>query len=243
LQAVTHRTEVAEGVHRLGTEWVNWYLVDDGGLTVVDSGFPRYFEQLRALLASMGRALADVDAVVLTHYHSDHMGSAERIRKEGGATVYAPEGDAAGVRGDAKVPLPKGLMSNIWRPMMLRYVRHALANGGAKAAPVGEVRTYADGDVLDVPGRLRVIHTPDHTGGHCSLVHDGRGVLLAGDALATMSVTSDRMGAQLPPADEDAAQARASLSRLEGVAAEILLCGHGEPYRGTIAGAMEQARS
>jgi len=240
---MSRTTEVAERVHRLGTGWVNWYLVDDGGITVVDTGFPKYFEQLPALLASMGRSLADVDAVVLTHYHSDHTGSAERIREDAGATVHAPEGDATGIRGEAKTPLPKGLMSKAWHPMMLSYMRHGFASGGAKAPAVSEVRTYADGDVLDVPGRLRVIHTPGHTGGHCSLVHEGRGVLFAGDALATREFTSNRQGPRVHQANEDRAQAAASLSRLEGVAAEILLCGHGEPYHGTMAGAIEQAHS
>ncbi|HEX2302384.1 MAG TPA: hypothetical protein VHH57_02070 [Gaiella sp.] len=41
--------QVADGVYRLGTKWVGWYLHDvDGAITVVDCGFSRYFEQLPA---------------------------------------------------------------------------------------------------------------------------------------------------------------------------------------------------
>jgi glyoxylase-like metal-dependent hydrolase (beta-lactamase superfamily II) len=178
---------VAEGVYRLGTDWVGWYLCEvEGEVTVVDCGFPGYFEQLPAALSELGHSLDAVAAVVLTHYHGDHVGCAERIRTEAGPTVFAPAGDAAGVRG-GKVPLPGGLAASLWRPRMIRYMAHAVGSGGAKQIPVGEVETYADGDVLEVPGELRAIHTPGHTGGHCSLLAEGKGVLFAADALTTAS--------------------------------------------------------
>src|SRR5918994_1770878 len=105
--------KVADGVYRLGTGWVGWYLYDvAAAVTVVDCGFSGYFEQLAAALSDLDRTLDDVVAVVLTHYHSDHVGSAERIRSETGATVLAPEGDAAGVRG-GKVPVPGGMAANL----------------------------------------------------------------------------------------------------------------------------------
>lgn len=235
--------QVADGVYRLGTDWVGWYLYDaDGAVTVVDCGFSGYFEQLPAALAKLGRSLDAVAAVVLTHYHSDHVGSAERIRAEAGATVFAPEGDAAGVRG-GKVPVPGGMTQNLWRPRMVRYLAHAVRNGGARATPVKEVQTYGDGDVLDLAGGLRAVHTPGHTAGHCSLLAERAGVLFAGDALATVSFLSGATGPQLVPFNEDAERGRASLSRLEGLSADVVVVGHGEPFEGTPAEAAERARS
>jgi glyoxylase-like metal-dependent hydrolase (beta-lactamase superfamily II) len=235
--------QVADGAYRLGTDWVGWYLYDvDGAVTVVDCGFSGYFEQLRAALSELGRPLDAVAAVVLTHYHSDHVGSAERIRTEAGATVFAPAGDAAGVQG-GNVPMPGGMAPNLWRPRMVRYMAHAVRNGGAKQIPVEEVRTYGDGDVLEVPGGLRAVHTPGHTGGHCSLLAEGAGVLFAGDALATVSFLSGETGAQLLAFNEDAERARASLSRLEGLSASVVVVGHGVPFEGTPAEAAALARS
>jgi glyoxylase-like metal-dependent hydrolase (beta-lactamase superfamily II) len=159
---------VADGVYRLGTDWVGWYLCDvDGALTVVDCGFPGYFEQLPSALSELGHPLDAVAAVVITRYHADPVGSAERIRNEAGAMVFAPTGDAPGIR-SGKVPIPDGMASSLWRPTMMRYMAHAIRNGGANFAPLGEVRAYGDGDVLDAPGALRAVHTPGHTGGHCS---------------------------------------------------------------------------
>src|SRR5215212_5316316 len=235
--------QVTDGVYRLGTDWVGWYLLDvDGTITIVDCGFSGYFEQLPAALSELGRSLDAIAAVVLTHYHSDHVGSAARIRAETGATVFAPAGDAAGVR-SGKAPMLGGLAMNLWRPSLMRYTTHALRNGGAKMTPVEEARAYDDGEVLNVPGRLRAIHTPGHTGGHCSLLAEDPGVLFAGDALGTMGLLGGPTGPQLLPFNEDAERARDSLSRLEGLSARIVTVGHGRPFEGTPAEAAERARS
>jgi glyoxylase-like metal-dependent hydrolase (beta-lactamase superfamily II) len=235
--------QIADGVYRLGTDWVGWYLHDvDGAVTIVDCGFSGYFEQLPPALSELGRPLEAVAAVVLTHYHSDHVGSAERIRTEAGATVFAPEGDAAGVRG-GKVPLPGGLAASLWRPRMMRYMAHAVGNGGAKQIPVEEVQSYRDGDVLEVPGGLRAVNTPGHTGGHCSLLAEGVGVLFAGDALATVSFLSGETGPQVHAFNEDAERARESLSKLEALSASLVAVGHGAPFEGTPGEAVARARS
>jgi glyoxylase-like metal-dependent hydrolase (beta-lactamase superfamily II) len=233
---------VADGVYRLGTGWVGWYICEaDDSLTVVDCGFAGYFDQLPAALSELDQPFDSVAAVVLTHYHSDHVGSAERIRSETGATVFGPMGDAAGIR-SGRVPRLPGFAASVWRPTMMRYLAHAVRNGGASLTPVKQVRAYEDGDVLDVPGALRAIHTPGHTGGHCSLVAEDAGVVFAGDALATMSLIGGPAGPQLMPFNEDRDRAQEALSRLETVPAKIVVVGHGRPFEGTPAQAIDEAR-
>jgi glyoxylase-like metal-dependent hydrolase (beta-lactamase superfamily II) len=235
--------EVTDRVYRLGTDWVGWYLlVDDDAVTVVDCGFPGYHDQLPEALAELGRPLDSVAAIVLTHYHSDHVGSAERIRAETGATVFVPAADAEGLR-SGKVPPPNGLMTSVWRPRMLRYMAHAGRNGGAKLKPVTEFQTYEDGDVLDAAGGLRAIHTPGHTGGHSSLLAESAGVLFAGDALGNVSLLNGAPGVQVLPFHEDAARARESIARLEPLAATTVVFGHGEPFKGSPAEAVAAGRA
>ncbi len=233
---------VTDGVYRLGTTWVGWYLIVDETVTVVDCGFPGYHDQLPNALAQLGRSLDSVSAVVLTHYHSDHVGAAERIRSETGATVYVPAGDADGVR-TGRVPLPGGMVSSLWRPRMMRYMAHAARNDGARVGPVAEFRTYHDGEVLTGAGGLRVVHTPGHTAGHCALLLERAGVLFVGDALATFDFfVGGRTGPRLVRFNEDAHRARESLSRLESLAADVIAVGHGSPFKGTPADAVAAAR-
>ena len=120
---------------------------------------------------------------------------------------------------------------------------HAIRNGGAKFVPVKEARTYGDGDVLDVPGGPRAVHTPGHTGGHCSLLAEGAGVLFAGDALTTASFLTGETAPRVHPFNEDADLARQSISRLEALPAGVVVFGHGSPFKGTPAEAVERARS
>src|SRR5919202_2114649 len=85
---------VAEGIHRIEDAYTNWYLVEDGGrLTVVDAGVPRSWDSLLAALRDLGRGTDDVEAVVLTHAHFDHVGFAERARAQLGVPVYVHEDD------------------------------------------------------------------------------------------------------------------------------------------------------
>jgi glyoxylase-like metal-dependent hydrolase (beta-lactamase superfamily II) len=68
------------------------------------------------------------------------------------------------------------------------------------------------------------------------------GVLFAGDALATLSFLSGETGPQLVASNEEAERARDSLSRLEGLPANVVVVGHGSPFVGTPAEAVERAR-
>ena len=241
-RAVKAPEEIADGVYRLGTRWVNWYLLEaNDRLTLVDCGFAGYYSQLTGALTALGLKAAAIESVVLTHYHPDHVGFAQRVHAETDAVVLAPAGDAEGVRG-GKVPLPPGLAANSWRPAMMRYLAHVTASRGTKVRRVESVRSYSDSEVIDSAIPLRAIHTPGHTGGHCALVAESRGLLFAGDALATVDFFTREPTVRLLQFNEDAAAAKASLVRIAEVEAGLIAPGHGDVFRGSPAEAVSAIR-
>lgn len=239
--------ELAPGIYGLGTELINWYLVEaDGRLTAVDAGLPGFAKEIEADLARIGHTVADVEAVVLTHSDGDHTGVAPHLQAAG-ARVLIHADDLGTLRkpgpkgGDASVPR---VLANLWRPSALKILGHTLRHG-AKPATVEEAETFSGGDVLEVPGRPRVVHTPGHNPGHCALLFEQRRALFVGDALITHELITRGRGPCLMPrfTNVDTRLALDSLSAIEGLEADVLLPGHGDPWREGPAAAVAQARA
>ena len=234
--------KIAPGIHRIGDQSiVNSYLLEDAGeVTVIDAGVPGYYRDIPRELAMMGRTVDDVRALVLTHGHTDHIGFAERLRRQRRIPVSVHEADAALARGEVPNPA-KGFGPTRLGPL-LGFLWFALLRGGLRTPKLEQVATFGDGATLDVPGSPRVILTPGHTPGSAVLQVPSRNALFVGDALATYAVTTGARGPQVAPFTADAAQAVGSLARLEAVSADLLLPGHGDPWTGGVQEAVRQVR-
>lgn len=237
--------EVASGVWQARAQHVCWVLIIDGdGVTLVDTGYPGDKERVIASLGKLGRSPADVDAVVLTHAHPDHIGSAEYFRSQMHKPVWVHEQEKANATGERveQVSVPT-LLTMAWRPRV--FVWFVQVGMGLKAAQVqrlGGVETFS-GARLDVPGNPLPVHTPGHTSGHAVLHLPDRGVLVAGDALMTEHALVASTGPQLMPDffNTDTTQARASLELLRGLSADVVIPGHGPAFHGSPDQAVDQA--
>src|SRR3954469_330145 len=173
-------TRIADGVQRLGSELVNFYVVEeDGRFTLVDAGLPKFYDQVPRAVGDPGR----IEAIVLTHAHGDHVGTAERLRSEANIPVFVHTADEELARTGKQPGREGSVLPHLMRPHAYRIISHIVANGGAKPVRIGEVTTFTDGEVLDVPGRPQVIATPGHTDGHVALHFRGHGLLVVGDEI------------------------------------------------------------
>lgn len=173
--------QLADGVWRIPTapfDLVNSYLLadDDGQLTLVDAGLKGADRRILAALAVLGRAPQEVTRILLTHAHPDHAGGLATVRQRTGGAVLGHEREAGYLR-TGTVP-PRDTSTRLGR-LLAR-----LPGGGF--APVEVARTFVDGELLDVCGGLRVIHTPGHTPGHVSLLAERTGVLITGDSVVNV---------------------------------------------------------
>jgi glyoxylase-like metal-dependent hydrolase (beta-lactamase superfamily II) len=233
--------KIAKGLHRIGADTVNSYLViDEDGVTIIDAGLPRYWNLLGAELAALGLTLDDVRALILTHGDTDHIGFAARLSREKGVPAYLHPADDARARLEVKKP------NSGWGPVkagpLAGFLWYSARNGGLRIRPAGDLAPVADGQVLDVPGRPRIIHLPGHTPGSVAVHVPAVDALFIGDTMTTRNVLTGVTGPKPAPFTLEPAQAVASLGKLDDVNATWMLPGHGPAWDGGVPEAVRLIR-
>ena len=240
---------VGSGIHALPVPTpfavgrVNCYLIEDDPLTLVDAG-PNSGTSLTALeaaLAEHGRRIEDLERIVLTHQHIDHIGLAQILAERSGAEVCALDALAPwlakyGTHMEADdqfaetVMLRNGIPKDI--AIALRAVTASFRGWGA---PVTVTRPLAPGDELPFAGRSwRVAHRPGHSPSDTVFHDEQTGVLIGGDHLIK-HISSNPLISRPLDAGGDAERPRALITYLASMRAtramdvSIVHAGHGDP--------------
>jgi glyoxylase-like metal-dependent hydrolase (beta-lactamase superfamily II) len=226
---------------------VNCYLLEDDPLTLIDTGpnSGKALDELQMQLGERGHAISDLELVILTHQHIDHVGLIEIIVEHSGAEVAAI-GVAAERLADfsedaeredafaADLMLRHGVPEQV--VTVLRTVTAGFRGWGASARVT---RPLADGELLEFSDRtLQALHRPGHSPSDTIFWDADRRILIAADHLIK-HVSSNPLVTR--PLDGSDGRTRALVSYLESMRktrelpAEIVLSGHGEPITDHIA--------
>ena len=224
---------VAPGVARLGIGFVNVYFLGERGKpwVLVDTGLPHTAALTRAAAAE--RFGTRPEAVVLTHGHVDHAGSALDLAGGWDVPIYAHPMERPFLTGRSDYPPQDPTMGGAIA-FLARFFPHAGYDFGDRVRPLPD-----DGTLPGAPA-WRWLHTPGHAPGHVSLFREADRTLVAGDALATMDldswtaqVTKPRDLSRPPaPFTPDWEAARESVQRLAQLEPTCIAAGHGLPVQG-----------
>ena len=204
-------TEIAPKVHEIPLLRVKVHaIVEDDGVTLVDSGHARSPRGIERALARMDIPLDRVSRVVCTHGHPDHAG---------GARAFADRGIEVLIHPDDAAQLDIGVRDAIRKPSRGRIF-------AAMTPPLASFRPIVDGDVVPVLGGLEVVHTPGHTAGSVCLYARRDRLLFVGD---TLQRRFGRVSFASTLYSDDAHMARASVQRLAELDVKTIVFSHFPP--------------
>jgi glyoxylase-like metal-dependent hydrolase (beta-lactamase superfamily II) len=236
-----------EGIHRLriptpfAVGRVNCYLIEDEPLTLVDTGpnSGKALDELEHQLAERGHSIEELELVILTHQHIDHLGLVEIIAARSGADVAAidvavPLMESFGDRAEeddsyaASLMLRNGIPEDV--VFALQSVSRSFRAWGAKAKVTRPVR---DGERMALRDRrLEVQHRPGHSPSDTVFWDAERRIMLAADHLIA-HISSNPLITRPLDGSSERTQALVtyidSLRKTRELPAEIVLSGHGDP--------------
>jgi glyoxylase-like metal-dependent hydrolase (beta-lactamase superfamily II) len=244
------------GIHRLcvptpfAVGRVNCYLIEDEPLTLVDTGpnSGKSLDELERALEAHGRTIEDLELVVITHQHMDHLGLLEVVARRSGAEVaglyllgpYLADFSASASADD---DFAQAVMRRHGIPQEMATVLGSVGAAFRAFGSRGEVtRKLHESDQLD--RSLQVLHRPGHSPTDTIFWDEQRRILIGGDHLlahiSSNPLISRRLEDPAAPADLEAqagasSRPKALLQYLDSLKAtrtlpiELVMPGHGDP--------------
>jgi glyoxylase-like metal-dependent hydrolase (beta-lactamase superfamily II) len=221
---------------------VNCYLIEDDPLTLVDTGpnSGKSLDELEQALAAHGHAVEDLERIVITHQHMDHLGLLEILARRSGAEVaafhllkpYLEDFTSSAIADDE---FSQAVMRRHGVPPELATALGSVGSAFRAFGSSGPVTLeLRDGDRLAFADReLLVLHRPGHSPSDTVFFDQGRAIMLGGDHL--LGHISSNPLVSRPLSAEGDQEPRALIDYIESMgatrelAAELVLPGHGEP--------------
>jgi glyoxylase-like metal-dependent hydrolase (beta-lactamase superfamily II) len=218
--------ELMAGVHQIPLRGADAFLLAEERLTLIDAGMVGSRVMLERELTAIGRSLDELERIVCTHGHPDHIGGVhELVRDRTDVEVLIHPADLAGLQLSLRDALTGSADGGARRGRLIQYLTRAPA----------DCKPLDDGMLLPLLGGLRVIHTPGHTPGSVCLFAERHRLLFTGDVL---QVSRGHLGYASWFFSHDYAGARASVERLATLEVDTIALSHYPPWTDDASGAL-----
>ena len=200
----------------MGVWGANVFLLADEHLTLVDTGFRGRAKQILREIDQLGFTATNIDLIIITHHHDDHIGSLAELKEVTGAKVAAHTADAPYIDGRLQPRLPRPQ----WLSKALAHLPRLWT-----VTPINIDILLKDGDELPILGGTRVLHTPGHTPGSISLLLPRERLVIVGDVMAH----SFKLSLPAKAFTVDVAQEIQSIKKIASLDFDAICFGHGKP--------------
>ena len=206
--------EIAPAVHQVRMLGADAFLIVEDRLTLIDAGMMGSRIMLERYLRRIGRRIDELDRIICTHGHPDHIGGVrELVRDRADIAILIHPLDLAGLQLPLRQALARSEEPSARRGRLIQYLTRVPEG----AAPID------DGVLLPMLGGLRVVHTPGHTPGSICLYAERLRLLFTGDVL---QVVRGRLTYASAFFSHDHAGARASVERLAALDVGMIALSH-----------------
>lgn len=200
----------------------NAYLVSSTDLVIlIDAGCSKNIKNLESALHQNELQIIDIDYIIVTHAHYDHVAHLSEIKEKSGAKVLAHR-DAVDHLKKGHTPFPEGTILPF---KFISKTGNRFFSSGSKFAPVEpDIIIEEEYDFSTPELSVSIIHTPGHTSGSiCVIINDECAIV--GDTLFNIIP-----GSVYPPFANDEAALIKSWEKLMSTGCRTFYPGHGKPF-------------
>ncbi|WP_415311992.1 MBL fold metallo-hydrolase [Candidatus Nitrosocosmicus sp. FF01] len=214
--------------HPIPTVGMVSYLIEEkpGDYTLVDTCFACSIPTFESYLSEASIDIKDINRIVLTHLHPDHVEAVNALKKKTAAKIYSHWIEAAYLSHELQYngPPDRDALEHVLKLMGTSIDIVTEKFGNLKVGPIVIDGLLKDGDKIG--NTLQVIHTPGHTPGHISLYDKERRILIGGDILFNSILNTDGLFVPPPVVTKDWQTSIVSAKNILNLKVDKLLLAH-----------------
>ena len=212
-------------IHTIPLGIDNVYVVKDKGAVIIDSGAPKKGKAFKKALENTGIKPKEIQLIILTHGHWDHIGSTAEIKEMTGAKVVMHKNEKHWLEESLK-PMPPGITT--WGKISTKLFTWTIVPlVHIEPTEIDIVLKEEDYPLKEYGISGKIVYTPGHSSGSVSILLD-TGEAFVGDS--AMNKFPLRFSPGLPIYAEDVSALKKSWEKLLGNNIKTVYPAHGEPF-------------